>query len=206
MRLHKELNNAEQGIELDNKITDECNKDSTLNTYMENFTKKNISIISDYFFGTYYTSTTCMSCGYNIYKPKTYTYQKFNLEEVRTFKSESCQRNLNLLYMNNVPNFNIINIADCLYYDRQGKPYPNSNIPICKRCAVIRNINFLTIIYSLPKILIFIFNKVNLIPNVKVFIEQQINIDFFADYKPNKIYDLIGIIFNYPQNNYSAFC
>jgi len=100
---------------------------------------------------------------------------------------------------------NIINIMDCLYYDRQGKPNPESN-QICKKCGVITNINYLTIIHTLPNILIFIFNKANLIPNVKYYIQQQINIDFFVDQKQNKIYDLIGVIFSPYQKKYIALC
>ena len=204
MRLHDELNKAQVGSIQGSPILDENNLNNALMVYINSFLSNNKSKISDYFFGTYYTFTKCMSCGNEIYKPKAYISQFFNLEDVRKFKYESCMNNLNILY-SSPPDCNIINIMDCLYYDRQGKPNPESN-QICKKCGVITNINYLTIIYTLPNILIFIFNKANLIPNVKYYIQQQINIDFFVDQKQNKIYDLIGVIFNPYQKKYIALC
>lgn len=204
MRLHDELNKAQVGSIQGSPILDENNLNNALMVYMNIFSSNNKSKISDYFFGTYYTFTKCMNCGNEIYKPKAYISQFFNLEDVRKFKYESCMNNLNILY-SSPPDCNIINIMDCLYYDRQGKPNPESN-QICKKCGVITNINYLTIIYTLPNILIFIFNKANLIPNVKYSIQQQINIDFFVDQKQNKIYDLIGVIFNPYQKKYIALC
>lgn len=204
MRLHDELNKAQVGSIQGSPILDENNLNNALTVYKNIFSSNNKSKISDHFFGTYYTFTKCMSCGNEIYKPKAYISQFFNLEDVRKFKYESCMNNLNILY-SSPPDCNIINIMDCLYYDRQGKPNPESN-QICKKCGVITNINYLTIIYTLPKILIFIFNKANLIPNVKYYIQQQINIDFFVDQKQNKIYDLIGVIFSPYQKKYIALC
>jgi hypothetical protein len=59
MRLHSELNKAENNSQNNNITIAESNKKIALQNYLNNFQQQNISIISDFFFGTYYTSSTC---------------------------------------------------------------------------------------------------------------------------------------------------
>ena len=190
----------------DNTIIDRNNKEVVLSAYANNFSKNYMSKISDFFFGVYYNFIVCNNCGNNTYIPKFFTSFIFNLEEIRKFKYDSCTKNLNLLYNNNIPNFGTINIFDCLYYDRLGKPLPPNINSVCQKCGIITELNFQTFIYFFPKILIFIFNKENLNFNVRFTIEKQININFFSDIKDNQIYDLIGMIFNPEENKFIAVC
>lgn len=207
LRLHKELNKAEKETMQDNTIIDRNNKEVVLSAYANNFSKNYMSKISDFFFGVYYNFIVCNNCGNNTYIPKFFTSFIFNLEEIRKFKYDTCIKNLNLLYNNNnIQNFGIININDCLYYDRLGKPLPPNINSVCQKCGIITELNFQTFIYFFPKILIFIFNKENLNFNVRFNIEKQININFFSDVKENQIYDLIGMIFNPEENKFIAVC
>ena len=88
MTLHKELNKVPQNqIEDDNNIfQDQRDKAKMLNHFVLNFTKLNLSIISDLLYAVNSIVTQCFNCKVISYNYQTYFFLIFPLEEVRKYK------------------------------------------------------------------------------------------------------------------------
>jgi len=203
MRLHTELNKAININQNNNNILQpENNKKIALKHYLKNFQEQNMSIISDYFFGTYYTSITCAFCKYNEFKFFSYIYGYYSINQVYQHKIITWKNGQNTYYKNININLNEVNIYDCLNYDQQIK----TNFQHCKKCGYTIIHNFQNIIYVTPTILSFIFNKKDFISyNINFLIEENINVNFFIEDKNITNYELIGIIFYFSQNRYIAY-
>ena len=203
MRLHNELNKCEGEIKANEEIIiDETNKDLTVKLFTENFGKNNMSLISDLFFGTYYSNFVCNICGHNGFNFQSYIYGFYSLSQVFQYKYMTCQNNQNTLYMNKMINLKEINIYDCLYFDQQIK----SNFQICNSCHKRVPHNFQNNIYIAPEIYSFVFNKNDLMPNINFLIEKNINIILFSEVKINTKYELIGVIYYFSPNRYISYC
>ena len=190
MRLHTELNKAENNNQNNNILNPESNKKNALKNYLNNFQEQNMSIISDYFFGTYYTSLTCAFCKYNQFKFFPYIYGYYSINQVYQYKIITWKNGQNAFYRNININLNEVNIYDCLYFDQQKK----TNFQHCKKCGNTIIHNYQNIIYVTPTILSFIFNKNDFISyNINFLIEENINVNFF------------GIIFYFSPNRYIAY-
>ena len=121
MTLHEELNNAEKSNEIDENdlMIDQTNKMLVFNNFMENFIKKNKSIISDLFYASNCSVTECSNCHVHLYNYQIYFFLVFPLEEVRKFKygqlnqnmSNNMNNNMNMnMMMNNNMNMNNMNM------------------------------------------------------------------------------------------------
>ena len=109
MTLHEELNNAEKSNAIDENdlMIDQTNKMLVFNNFMENFIKKNKSIISDLFYASNCSDTECSNCHVHLYNYQIYFFLVFPLEEVRKFKYGQLNQNMNN-NMNNNMNMNMM--------------------------------------------------------------------------------------------------
>ena len=200
-RFHMEANKVVNSNQTE-PLLEEIDKKSAFKKYVKKFEKENKSIISDNFYGTYYTKTYCTNCNNNFFIFNAFTFSFYSLDIVYNNKCTTILSRTNLLYKNNMFNLCQINIYDCLYYDMQSK----NKIQICKKCAMQTNLVFQNIIYASPKIITFIFKRNIFLPTIQFIIEENINIDFFVEQKNNKNYFLIGMIFNVFENHFVSYC
>ena len=201
-RLHEELNKKEKQNSNSNTI-DLSDKNASFENYKNNFEKNDQSIISDIFYGTYY-SYSKFFCGHQEYDFQSYTFGFYSFQQVLQYKMITYQNMQNPLYINRIINMNEINIYDCLFYDNQIK----SDFKLCQKCSIQRQCNNKNFIYSPPKILCFVFNKNENIPitNFNFIIENDININLFVENKDMIYYELFGIIVYFFPERYIAFC
>ena len=202
MRLHTELNKAENNNQNNNILNPESNKNIALNNYLKYFQEQNMSIISDYFFGTYYTSLTCAFCKYNQFKFFPYIYGYYSINQVYQYKIITWKNGQNALYRNMNINLYEVNIYDCLYFDQQIK----TSFQLCKNCGNTIIHYYQNIIFVTPIILSFIFNKNDFMSyNINFRIEENINVNIFVEDIQIKNYELIGIIYYFYPNSYIAY-
>ena len=210
MRLHEELNKVnnskKQNIINEQNITNEnISKELAFKEYKNNFLKQYQSVISDIFFGSYYTQSLCSICQTYFFIFQPYSYGLYSLNQVYLHKTQTLSLGQNELYMNNnifCANINEINLFDCLYFDQQIK----FKFQQCKSCGNYAQFNFKNIIFSSPPVLTFIFNNDLVFPDINFFIAEQINMNLFVEIKENINYNLIGIIFITFPDHYIAYC
>jgi ubiquitin C-terminal hydrolase len=159
-RLHLELKKpcSNYSPQYDNIPMNQYDKENSFNHFMDGF-KKELSIISDLFFGLQETRNECLNCKNNYTRqgmnyPICYNYQIFNLlifplEEVKNMK------NKNNSNMNN----NIVNLDDCFIYSQKPERFTGDNQNYCNICQHLNDSNYTSLIYSFPTILIIILNR-----------------------------------------------
>ena len=202
MRLHFELNKAININQNNNLQMSDSDKIIAFKKYLKNFQEQNKSIISDYFFGTYYTSITCAFCKYNEFIFFTYIFGYYSINQVYLYKIITWKNGKNTLYSNKIINPYEINIYDCLNYDQQIK----TSFQVCKKCGYTIIHYHQNFIFVTSTILSFIFNKNDYMPNnINFLIEENINVNNFVEDKQIKNYELIGIIYYFYPNRYIAY-
>ena len=190
---HNELN---KGV---NEIHDYCykldksNKKLIFENYAKKFMEENISIISDLFYGTYYKYTQFNYCKHEKYDFGFYSFTIYNLYDVKRMKC-----NMNYL---SITSPMVLNIEDCLFYDRRVQ----TNIESCEKCCKTLQCCYKFVIYIPPKILCFTFEQ-NVPNNTKFLVDEYININAYSEFQSNKKYELISIIYFFAPNNYIAYC
>ena len=196
-RLHLELKKpcSNYSPQYNNIPMNQYDKENAFNHFMDGF-KKELSIISDLFFGLQETRNECLNCKNNYTRqgmnyPICYNYQIFNLlifplEEVKNMK------NKNNSNMNN----NIVNLDDCFLYSQKPERFTGDNQNYCNICQHLNDSNYTSLIYSFPTILIIILNRgKNNKYNVKLDIKEEIDITNYAQFKSGRLlYNLIGVI------------
>ena len=135
LTLHKELNRAK--VNVNNNLiqqNDDRNRQIILNNYMNNFTRENLSVISDNFFSMKEIINKCNKCQTTRYKFQTLFYLDFNLNEVFHYKK------LNKINFDNYAKKQTINNEN-----------NNNSIADIKRCNTVvgkkENINELNVVY-----------------------------------------------------------
>ena len=198
-QLHTELKKPCSNYrKMENRPLNQYDRSNALNHFMDEF-KKELSIVTDIFFGIQETRTQCFNCR-NIYSsqgrnpPICYNFQIFNfiifpLEEVRKMKNRNNFNNSDI---------NIVNLYDCFKYNQEPIIFTGENRNHCNICNKLNDCSYTTLIYSAPNILILILNrgKDNKF-KVKIDFSEDIDITDFVQMKPkNKRlkYSLTGVI------------
>ena len=213
-QLHLELNLVKNENQIENNsIVDQTNKNNMLNYFLDDFKKKNKSIISDIFFGIIETRTECLFCKqrnqfqgnfnpFYIYNFQIFNFLIFPLEEIRKAKSEI-----------NYFNVNEVNLNDCFDYYERTEVMQGENQMWCRFCNQNSPSNYSTRIYSAPYYLILILNRgKGNIYNVKLNFEEYINIGKYVEIKEgqNVMYELYAIVTHLGPSSMSghfvAFC
>ena len=158
-QLHNELKQSHNIINSnDNKIHNQYNKEEAFKYFFNNF-RKEVSIISDLFFGINETTFECLNCkkiynSQNLYNPISYNYEIFNylifpLEKVKNMRNNLIQ------YNNNQINNNIVSIYDCFLYNQKSELFNE----YCNNCKLVFDSIYTSKIFISPNILIIILNR-----------------------------------------------
>jgi hypothetical protein len=128
-------------IELSNSI-DKINlykaeNNSPFPKYLEEFSRKNHSIISDHFMGHYLFEINCMKCKNTQYSYKPFMSIIFNVKKIFGFYSK-----------NNI----YINLNNCFKYLSENKEIKKYN-SFCEKCSASTNQEESSLIYVLPHII-----------------------------------------------------
>ena len=206
-QIHKELrmpikSNNMNNSNISNQPLNQYDKNNSFNHFYNEFVKE-VSIISDTFFGFNETTNVCLNCK-NIYSykglsfPICYNYGIFNclifpLEEVKKMKNNSMQyNNMNYMYQNN-----IVSIYECFYYNQKSELFTGENRNYCNICKQLYDSIYTTNIFVSPNVLILILNrgKDNKF-DVKLNFTETIDITEFVSQRemPKIIYNLYGVI------------
>ena len=202
MTLHDELNKANPlNISNNNINIDQRNKDLVFNSFIQNFTEDNKSIISDLFYGVYYTITQCQNCKTISFNYQIYFFLIFPLEEVRKFK---------LQY--NPNNNEMLNIYDCFQFNQKIDLMFGGNAMYCNYCKQTFNATMSQILTVSPEILILILNRGKGIEfKIKLNFFEDLNLENFVEHKETGCkYKLIGVITHLGESSMSghfiAYC
>ena len=221
MTLHEELNKAEKIQENNNYIPniDQTNKISIFQNFTQDFTKRNISIISDLFYAINCNITKCGLCNTEIYNFQIYFFLIFPLEEVRKFKNECNNYNYNQFnqfnpfnFQNNFINNNEVNMTDCFNYNQKVNFMTGENSMYCNRCRTNCDCRMWTYLVTGPEILIIILNRGKGIEfNIKIYFEENLDLSNYIEYKNTGCkYKLIGVITHIGESSMSghfiAYC
>ncbi len=175
-------------------------RENAFNHFFDEF-RKELSIISDLFFGISETRNECIKCRNEFRQkgqngPICYNYQIFNniifpLEEVRKMKIQNNQNNINLKK-------DMVSLDDCFIYYQRPELFTGENKNFCNKCNTLYDSNYTSLIYSFPIILIIILNRgKNNKYKIKLDFNEEIDITKYAKAKKTNdklIYNLIGVV------------
>ena len=194
MQLHDELNMPKNINNINNipsYINMQENKQLMFQTFSNHFINNYRSIISELFFGLFYTETKC-HFGHTFYNYQTFNFLIFPLEKVLELKMNSNPFN---------SNNNIVTLYDCFnHYE-----YPTIlNDYYCNICRNQVNCTYTSKLSVLPNIIIIILNrgkglqyKVNI-----SFENENLNLGKYVEYCNNEsYYELIGIVTHYGESS-----
>ena len=187
-QLHQELNFLfERQIRLNNIININQFSDKIVqHNYFEFFKANYKSKISDLFYGTQKTITTCENCRKSTYNYQIFSNLIFPLEAIR--ESKGIPKNgKNTVY---------VSIEDCFDYNQQINYFRGQNQINCNYCRQMTNAYYMTKIYIASNILIIILNRgKGLEFNVNLNILEEINISKYIENNESPFYfSLIGAI------------
>ena len=190
LTLHEELNKVrETEINSSTINLDQTNSKLMFNYFVQNFMKKNQSIISDLFYGVNCCITICNACGVKTYNYQSYFFIVFPLEEVRKF-----------VYSNHFNNYNFdnntVNIYNCFDYDKKINTLDGQNAMYCNYCKKTCSASMYTILTTGPEILILLLNRGKGIEfKVKINFWDNLNLANYIQYSNSGCnYRLIGVI------------
>ena len=125
------------------------NENMALQNFINDFTSKNKSIISDIFYGMIKTVMFCEGCKIKKYSYQTFNMLNFELKKVKEDKMKLIGKDF----------YNGINLFDAFESDRKEERLEGENMIYCNRCKGMRNGTHKQEIYSLPSVLIIVLNR-----------------------------------------------
>ena len=212
-QVHEDLNEPinKQGIYSFN--VDQYNEQQMFNNFIEDFKKKQRSIISDIFFFIIETKTECLNCKQRnqicgitnpvyLYNFQIMNFLIFPLEEVRKYKIMQYQQN-----------FQDVNLIDCFNYNQKIDYMQGENQMWCKNCQQNSTSQYMSVIYSAPIDFVLILNRgKGNIYNVKLNFDEILDIGNFVFMKQsnNLIYHLYAVVTHIGPSSmgghFIAFC
>lgn len=194
--MHKEMNSApliNKNMDVESDFNEELsyNEQYMFKMYLDEFSKKNRSIISDLFYGTYNNLMKCNLCGAASNGFQSFNILIFPLEEVRKFAGRSQK---------------IVSIEECFFHYIKEESIDF----YCNRCK--RQVKGFTQqkLFSGPQILVINLNRGKGVQfNIKIIIQENLDLRRMICY-PNNIYELIGVVTHTGSSSssghYMAFC
>jgi ubiquitin C-terminal hydrolase len=151
--LHQELNKAnnipQTNINFNLNEVDSYDEKKSLQNFINDFTKKNKSIISDTFFGTIRCTEKCNNCNRKKYSFKTFNLLNFKLKNIKEFIQKKMDNNYKYE----------INIYDAFEYDKKKEILSGDKMIYCNICNSLKPFTRQKVIYSLPRIMIIILDR-----------------------------------------------
>lgn len=191
-RLHKELNlnSKRKNYYYKNNdifnMRDSCNKEIMRGKFSKIFSEENRSIMTDLFYGMFYSDSLCLKCQVHIYNYQAFYYINFPLEQVRQFKIK-CN--------NNMYNFETVTIEECFIHYQ----FPEQVEGYCNHCQSMTNLQITQNFSALPNIIIITLNRgKGLQYPVKISFNRDLNLGNFVEVFQNESkYELIGVVSHY---------
>ena len=227
LTLHKELNKTRNNVN-DNIIQqiDDTNRALTMNNYMNNFRRENLSVISDDFYFMKEIIIKCTNCQISRFKFQTIFYLDFQLNEVLKLKNFLFKNFANRQNINNAQNrsnneagnivennenineINVVNIYDCFAYEKIRK----FKLMYCNNCKGSYQFCYYSKMSFTPKIMIIFINKLERFnSNMKFEFYEDLNVQQFVDFPGLGFnYKLIGVVVSSNNSDidkhFIAFC
>ena len=217
LTLHKELNRAKENV--NDKFVqqfDDTNRGIMINNYMNNFTRQNMSIISDNFFSMKEIIIKCTNCQTTRYKFQTIFYFDFHLNQIFHQKKKingnfmSDQNRFNTIVGNRefINESNVVNIKDCFAFMSNEK-FQNM---FCNNCKGFYPFSYNQKLSFAPIIMIIFINRLKRVDlEMKFEFDEYLDINQFIDFKTiGSSYKLIGVIVSLDEHGrdkrFIAFC
>ena len=191
--MHNEMNNPLNSVIID-KNPNNTNLKEVYNNFMNYYTNKNRSVISEEFYGFINNYTTCGYCNVKIHNVQIMNILFFPLNEVKKFKNYK---------------HNNVSILDCFEYYEKMENFPSFYCNICNQNCQAYSAN--KIIYS-PKTLIINLNRgKGLEFKVNIIFEEYLNLRKFILHEDSPYYyELTGVICHFGSNDegghFIAYC
>ena len=196
-RFHQELNVINININNINNDDSQINPDQTneqmmFKIFLDEFTEKFNSPISNLFYGILETKSQCKGCNIIKYNFQVYSFLEFPLQQVNQFFYNKGKRPLVLSNGKNPD----VDIYECFEYNMKIDLMTGENQMHCNICNRLCDAYYSTIIYSFPNYLIINLNRgKGATYECNVIFPEQLNVINYATFKQGiTAYELYAVI------------
>ena len=197
-RFHLELNeprNDQNNNMMNNYVVnqnDQLYEDKMLRIFINEFTMKYNSIISNLFYGMFETLSQCQKCKNIKYNFQIYSFLEFPLEQVNKYCFNHGKRQ-NYNYNNQNPD---VDLYECFEYNCNFDLMTGDNQMYCNICNSTQDALYGTKIYSTPNYLIINLNRGRgAVYECKVIFPEKLNLLNFVTFKNgNTVFELYAVI------------
>ena len=195
-RLHQELNLVKNINNNNNDENvpqlDQTNEQLMLKLFLDEYTEKFDSIISNLFYGIIETKSQCQGCNVIKYNFQVYSFIEFPLQQVNQYFFNKGKRPL-LTEDGKNPD---IDIYECFEYYGKIDLMSGDNQMYCNQCNKLCNSYYSTILYSGSTYLIINLNRgKGAVYECKVIFPEVLNLFNFFTYKQGvTVYELYAVI------------
>ena len=139
LTLHEELNyKSEKNKNISNLV--QTNKNIVFQAFVDDFTNRHHSIVSDLFYSVNYNIIKCAKCNTEIYNYKIYFFLNFSLSKVYKFINRNyngiSQFNSFISNQTKFINNDIVNIYHCFDYNSKINYLTGENAIYCDKCKI----------------------------------------------------------------------
>ena len=193
-KIHQETNVINNNINNNNAIQqqDQTNENLMLALFLEEFSKKFNSPISNLFYGLLETKTQCKGCNAIKFNFQVYSFLEFPLQQVNLYYYNLGKRPL-VLPNNKNPD---INLLECFEYNKKIDLMNGQNQMWCNICNSLCDSLYSTELYSAPNYLIINLNRgKGAVYECNVNFPEELNIVNYLSFKNfNTVFDLYAVI------------
>ena len=195
-RFHQELNVINNLGDINNifsmKQPDQTNELAMLKEFLEEYTQKFNSPISNLFYGILETKSQCQGCNIIKFNFQVYSFLEFPLQQVNQYYFKLGKRPLITKEGKNPD----VSLYECFEYNRKVDIMSGENQMYCNICNKLCNSYYSTLLYSGPNNLIINLNRgKGAVYECRVNFPNQLNIFNFLTYKEGiTVYELYAVI------------
>ena len=197
-RFHQELNVINKNININinnNNIQmnpDQTNEQMMLKLFLDEFTEKFNSPISNLFYGIIETKSQCKGCNIIKFNFQVFSFLEFPLQQVNQFFYNKGKRPLVLSNGKNPD----VDIYECFEHNRKIELMSGDNQMFCNNCNKLLDAYYSSLLYSGPYYLIINLNRgKGAVYECKVNFPEQLNLFNYITYKQGvTVYELYAVI------------
>ena len=194
-RLHQELNVVKNNNMNNNimiKQEDQTNETLMLGIFLQEFTQKFNSPISNLFYGLLETKSQCKGCNIIKFNFQVYSFLEFPLQQVNQYFFQLGKRPL-VLQNNKNPD---VNLYECFEYNKKVDLMTGENQMYCNICNKLCDSYYSTILYSGPNYLIINLNRgKGAVYECNVNFPEELNLlNYITFNERNCVFDLYAVI------------
>ena len=188
--IDKKVNNIDNNYSI--KQQDQTNEQLMLALFLEEFTQKFNSPISNLFYGLLETKTQCKGCNVIKFNFQVYSFLEFPLQQVNLYFYNLGKRPL-VLENNKNPD---IDLLDCFEYNKKIDLMNGENQMYCNICNRLCDALYSTELYSAPNYLIINLNRgKGAVYECNVNFPEELNIVNYLSFKNfNTVFNLYAVI------------